>query len=303
VVLRGTGRSATTIKAHSSFGTGKPLVTLGTTGGSNVSGVRVERLTIDCNNVATSTGVICDKGQEMCGLDYVVVQNFKSVGIQMNTGAADWELSNLEVYPSATGATKGIYANTSPGSNVIRKATVGVAGVLTIGIHISLGTCVVLDVRLDNCTDGILFAGSDGAAIGVAGPSAANVTSLVRMDNTQHNVYVASVTKGSATNSVKDDFFTKTITDAFVQSAVMGDLYIGRLDHYGDRIGFFNTTAVVKGAALTASPAAAPAGGTGTAAGGWDTAANRDAAIATINGLRTRLNDLVSRLQAYGLIP
>ncbi len=35
-----------------------------------------------------------------------------------------------------------------------------------------------------------------------------------------------------------------------------------------------------------AIPAAAPAGGTGTAAGGWDTAANRDAAIATINGLQ-----------------
>lgn len=36
-----------------------------------------------------------------------------------------------------------------------------------------------------------------------------------------------------------------------------------------------------------AIPAAAPAGGTGAAAGGWDTAANRDAAIATINGLQT----------------
>lgn len=47
------------------------------------------------------------------------------------------------------------------------------------------------------------------------------------------------------------------------------------------------------GAAATATaiaaaiPAAAPAGGTGAAAGGWDTAANRDAAIATINGLQT----------------
>lgn len=36
-----------------------------------------------------------------------------------------------------------------------------------------------------------------------------------------------------------------------------------------------------------AIPAAAPAGGTGAAAGAWDTAANRDAAITTINDLRT----------------
>lgn len=39
-------------------------------------------------------------------------------------------------------------------------------------------------------------------------------------------------------------------------------------------------------AIATATPAAAPAGGTGASAGAWDTAANRDAAIATINGLR-----------------
>ena len=36
-----------------------------------------------------------------------------------------------------------------------------------------------------------------------------------------------------------------------------------------------------------AIPAAAPAGGTGAAAGAWDTEANRDAAITTINDLRT----------------
>lgn len=39
-------------------------------------------------------------------------------------------------------------------------------------------------------------------------------------------------------------------------------------------------------AIATATPGAAPAGGTGATAGAWDTAANRDAAIATINGLR-----------------
>lgn len=54
--------------------------------------------------------------------------------------------------------------------------------------------------------------------------------------------------------------------------------------------------------ALTATSAAAPAGGTGTAAGGWDTAANRDAAIATINNLRTRVNQLEAALQALGLL-
>lgn len=68
------------------------------------------------------------------------------------------------------------------------------------------------------------------------------------------------------------------------------------------RLGFFGATAVVKPTALTATVAAAPAGGTGTAAGGWDTAGNRDLAIATINNLKTRVDQLESKLQALGLL-
>lgn len=48
----------------------------------------------------------------------------------------------------------------------------------------------------------------------------------------------------------------------------------------------------------SAIPAAAPAGGTGTAAGGWDTAGNRDAAITTINGLRTAVSEIKTQLNA-----
>ena len=54
--------------------------------------------------------------------------------------------------------------------------------------------------------------------------------------------------------------------------------------------------------ALTAASGAAPAGGTGTAAGGWDTAANRDAAIAVINNLRTRVTELETALKALGFL-
>lgn len=56
-------------------------------------------------------------------------------------------------------------------------------------------------------------------------------------------------------------------------------------------------------------PAAAPAGGTGTAAGGYDTAGNRDLLIATVNGnriallaLQTEHNDLLAKLRAAGLL-
>lgn len=55
-------------------------------------------------------------------------------------------------------------------------------------------------------------------------------------------------------------------------------------------------------AALTADAGAAPAGGTGTAAGGWDTAAHRDAAIATLNNIRTRLSDVEAALKAVRIL-
>ncbi|MDP2362898.1 MAG: hypothetical protein Q8M94_03910 [Ignavibacteria bacterium] len=72
-----------------------------------------------------------------------------------------------------------------------------------------------------------------------------------------------------------------------------------------------------------AVPAAAPAGGIGAAEGGWDTATNRDLAITTINDLRThaiemdldyeallvdvadirtKMNDLLTKIKAHGLI-
>lgn len=81
---------------------------------------------------------------------------------------------------------------------------------------------------------------------------------------------------------------------------------------------FANTSATqagpVKKAAARADnastiPAAAPAGGTGAAAGAYDTDVNRDAAIATINGLRTAIsdmktehNDLLAKLRTAGIL-
>jgi hypothetical protein len=53
-------------------------------------------------------------------------------------------------------------------------------------------------------------------------------------------------------------------------------------------------------AAIT-TPAVAPAGGVGAAAGAYDTAANRDAAIATINGLKTSVDAIRASLLAHGI--
>lgn len=48
----------------------------------------------------------------------------------------------------------------------------------------------------------------------------------------------------------------------------------------------------------TATPAAAPAGGTGATAGAYDTAAHRDDAITTINALRTCVIEIKAEIAA-----
>lgn len=51
-------------------------------------------------------------------------------------------------------------------------------------------------------------------------------------------------------------------------------------------------------AIATATPAAAPAGGTGATVGAYDTAAHRDDAIVTINGLRSCVIEIKAELDA-----
>lgn len=67
-------------------------------------------------------------------------------------------------------------------------------------------------------------------------------------------------------------------------------------------VGFFSVPPVARPTALTPTANAAPAGGLGSLGGGWDTAENRNAAIATINNLRTRVNEMEAKLKALGLL-
>lgn len=121
------------------------------------------------------------------------------------------------------------------------------------------------------------------------------------------------------TGGVTIDTGNLTITDKDIVLGTTTGTKIGTATT--QKLGFFNATPIVQGAAFTQTYAtashthaavtqlAAPAGGTGTAAGGWDTAANRNLAIASINAARTDianvkqvLNALIDDLQALGLI-
>ena len=69
------------------------------------------------------------------------------------------------------------------------------------------------------------------------------------------------------------------------------------------RIRKIGSGAVPNGAsALTAQAVVAPAGGTGATAGAYDSASNRNAMIAAVNNNRTRIAEIETALQAFGIV-
>ena len=119
--------------------------------------------------------------------------------------------------------------------------------------------------------------------------------------------------EGSTTNAFEVLDTAGVVSVKIDGLAVMGEQAAAQADTAG-------ATATAIAAVV---PSAAPAGGTGTAAGGWDTAANRDAAIVTINDLRTHaiemdldyeallvdvnalrttVNALLAKLRTHGII-
>lgn len=112
----------------------------------------------------------------------------------------------------------------------------------------------------------------------------------------------ATITSGDSANTAEGDVLHIIANEAAEGRGYLWSLADKRFAWSATGLGFYGTEPVAKPAALTASAAAAPAGGTGAAAGGWDTAANRDAAIATINNLKTRVDELEAKIKALGLL-
>jgi hypothetical protein len=257
VTIRGQGRSATALVADPAyFPVNTPVIRLGNGTIGLAFESRIEQLTIECSGIAGSTGIYSSEIQEMCGPCFCVVADFALYGIHYDGNCANYEIDNCEIYPSSAGATYGIFLDNTLGANVVRRNTVGVSGHLDAGVYVKSGCATILTLHVEDCTDGVVYDGSDGAVIGVSGPTASsNVTNLVRMAANSRYLSVMAVIKNGATNAIRDDFFGKTITDSFVQSCILGDGFVARLNHYGDRAGFFGTTAIAKptGVAVTAA--------------------------------------------------
>ncbi len=182
----------------------------------------------------------------------------------------------------------GIGSNTTSIGNLSVTAT-QIAGNCT---HLLIDATTNAAVTVESLIKNVTGAGVGAAGLGprlIFGAESSTTDSTTQADIT--------ATWTDATHATRKSRLTLSAWDTTAREGfrIEGDGSVARL-------GFYGATAVVKPTALTATVAAAPAGGTGTAAGAWDTSGNRDLAIATINNLKTRVDQLETKLQALGLL-
>lgn len=209
VRLIGQGKRSTVLKASASFA-GSYVVYLDDDATFGFDS-RVERMTIDCNDVASLSGIRGRTLQEGSGASAVLVKNYKTYGIHLSRNtAADRDCANthwddLELYCSSAGATAGMYAEQPGvgGANVVTRVTLNSNGATnqTRGLDLQAGYWTLRGIRAEKSTTAIrLGANSSGVAIGTS--AGTGVTTLIRLDSS--NWTALESVKGSATTTIDD---------------------------------------------------------------------------------------------------
>lgn len=209
VRMIGRGKRSTTIKATAGFSGSAVLFMDDDVNYSFDS--RVEDLTIDCSDIANSTGIRARCLQEGSGASRVLVVNYRLHGIHLsqNTGAtrdvANTGWDDLELYCSTSGATTGLFAATPGvgGDNVISRVTVNGNGVAnnTNGFDLQSGYWTLQGLHFERSTTGLrVGANSSGVTMSVSG--GVGVTTVIRLDSA--NWTNLETTLDVATNLIDD---------------------------------------------------------------------------------------------------
>ena len=127
------GSSGTVIQAGPSFPHSTSVVQMGSA--PIAMGVRIENLTVDCNNKLDATGIQNVWSQEESGLRHVLMENCPASGLDVETSAAqnsgpyeDLEVLNYEKCTNCSAATVPIIAKEVAAFRGIRGATINSEG-------------------------------------------------------------------------------------------------------------------------------------------------------------------------------
>ena len=223
VRLVGAGKRSTVIKASASF-SGTYVLYMDDDAAFGFDS-RVERLTIDCNGVASLSGIRGRTLQEGSGASSVLVKNYRTYGIHLSRNtAADRDCANthwddLEFHCDTAGATAGMYAEQpgTGGQNLVSRVTCNSNGATnqTYGLDLQSGYWTLRGIHSEKSTTAVrLGANSSGVTMGLS--AGTGVTTLLRLDSS--NWTCIDSVKGSATNTIDDAVGSGVVwTDSFMR--------------------------------------------------------------------------------------
>ena len=176
-LLLGSGRgdaglSGTVIQSGPLFPSSTPVVQMGSA--PIAMGVRVENLTVDCNNKIGATGVQNKWSQEESGLHHVLILNCPVSGLDVETSAAqnsgpyeDLEVLNYEICSNCSSATVPIIVKEVTAFRGILGATINSDGARSSGTGIQIDSSgSFTDIHCEH-VDSCLLMGSQQATSAV----------------------------------------------------------------------------------------------------------------------------------------
>jgi hypothetical protein len=234
--LEGSGRgdgdfSGTVISASNSFPLNSRMIELGNTTPS--FGVRVENLTIDCNNLPGVIGVYNEKSEEQSGLRHVLVENIAGIGLDVESGGAQ-NSGPYEDLELSGGVNSNVSANSLCAKIVNVPAFRGIHGATcnfnaysvhpTVGIQMDTSGTLT-DIHIEGAENGIgvgVSVPANGAILQNIYGGAPNSTALVHIYSGQ-NILLSGLVRSSTPNVLVDDVLRQTVTDTELALYIIGD--------------------------------------------------------------------------------
>lgn len=232
----GQGVRASLFKLANGF-SGTYAVRLGQAGIVAAFNSVIENLTVNCNDVAGTTGIYTSSANEGCGTKHVLVTRYRSYGINVeeaDSGIPDHFLFfDTEVYASgsATGSVGFRYSGLRNGGQIVRMTVSGntpiadqAAGVQIAGTGAGGGSVHVVGLNVERHAEGVVYEANGGGTL-VGAALHLSGTTLVRIKAGARPVNLSSLWRATGTNTVVNDIIgaTGTITTARVPSYVAAE--------------------------------------------------------------------------------
>lgn len=234
--LEGSGRgdgdfSGTVIFAGNSFPPNSRVIELGNTTPS--FGVRVENLTIDCNNLPGVIGVYNEKSEEQSGLRHVLVENIAGIGVDVE-GAGAQNSGPYEDLELSGGVNSNVSMNSLCAKVVNVPAFRGIHGA-TCNFN-NFPVHPIVGIQMDNSgtlTDIHIEGAENGIGVGVSAPAngailqniyggGPNIMTLVHIYSGQ-NILLSGLVRSSTPKLLVDDVLGQTVTDTELALYFIGD--------------------------------------------------------------------------------